>query len=99
VEAMVKVFIRHTGAKLVLYEVLFWKCGLSAVSGVSRGLNQEGRRSWKGSTGHCRGSLANTQKKNWEMVVNPDVDGYTKIQNHGKILQKVKKNYWKPKHY
>jgi len=31
---MVKVFIGHTDAKLVLYEVMFWKCGLSAVSGV-----------------------------------------------------------------
>jgi len=34
---MVKVFIRRTDAKLVLYEVLFWKRGLSAVNGVTRG--------------------------------------------------------------
>jgi len=29
------------------------------------------------------------------MMVNPDVDGYTKTQNH----QKAQKNYWKPNEY
>jgi len=51
---MVKVFIRHTDAKLVLHQVLFCKRGLSAASGVTRGLSQEWKRSWKGSIGHCR---------------------------------------------
>jgi len=31
---VVKVFIRHTDAKLVRHELIFWKRGLSAVSGV-----------------------------------------------------------------
>jgi len=59
--------------KLVLCE-LFLKRELSAVSGVTRSLSQEGKRSWKGSTGHCRGVTSNTQKKKWEMMVNSDVD-------------------------
>jgi len=33
--------------------------------------------------------LVNTQKKTWEMMVNPDVDGYTKTPNQHKILQKM----------
>ena len=36
--------------------------------------------------------LANTQKKTWEMVMNPDVDGYTKTLNHGKIFPKLQKS-------
>jgi len=28
------------------------------------------KRSWKGPTGHCRGPLANIQKRTWEMLVN-----------------------------
>jgi len=61
---MIKVFIRHTDAKLVLYEVLFWKRGLSAVSDVTIGLSQEGTRSWKGSIGHCRGATSQHSEKN-----------------------------------
>jgi len=29
-------------------------------------------------------------------MVNPDVDGYSKVLNHRKILRKTQKNYWKP---
>jgi len=35
--------------------------------------------------------LVNNQKKNWEMVVNPGVDGYTKTTNQQKTLQKTQK--------
>ena len=35
---------------------------------------------------------ANTQKKTWEIMVNPDVDGYAKTQNHWKIIRKTNKN-------
>jgi len=33
------------------------------------------------------------------MRANPNVDGYTKTLNHQNILEKRKKNYWKPKQY
>jgi len=33
------------------------------------------------------------------MMVNPDVNGYTKIRNHRKILQKAQNNFWKPNDY
>ena len=42
---MVKVFIHHTDVKLVLYELIFLKRRQSAVSGISRCLGQEGKRS------------------------------------------------------
>ena len=37
--------------------------------------------------------LVNTQKKSWEMIVNPDVDGYTETINQRKILQKTQKDH------
>jgi len=35
------------------------------------------------------------------MMLNPDVDGYTKSQDHRKINRKTKKatTWWKPKQY
>jgi len=46
---------------------------LVIISGVTRGLIQ-------GGTLAKRGPLASTQKKNLEMMVNLDVDGYTKTK-------------------
>jgi len=60
------VFIRHIDAKLVVYELLFWKRGLSAVSDVTIGLSQEGKRSWKGSIGHCREFTSQHSEKKLE---------------------------------
>jgi len=34
--------------------------------------------------------LANTKKKTWEMMVNQDVDGYTKTPHRRKMLKKRK---------
>ena len=42
------------------------------------------------------GPLANTQKKNLEMMVNPGVGGYTKTLNHRKILWKKHKKQKQP---
>jgi len=66
---MVKVLL-DTDAKLALYELLFWRCGLSAVSGVTRRLGQEGKRSWKRSIADCRGVASNTQKnpEKWRWI-------------------------------
>jgi len=47
----------------LFFMFFFLKPGLSAVNGVIRCLSQEGKRRWKGSTGHCRGVTSNTQKK------------------------------------
>ena len=33
---------------------------------------------------------ANTEKNTWEVIVNPDVDGYTETPNQWKILWKCK---------
>jgi len=54
------------------------------ISGVTRCLSQ-------GNNSAARGPLANTQKKNWEMIANPDVDGNTKTVNHRKALRKRQK--------
>jgi len=62
------VFICHADTKLVLYKVLFRKRGLSAVCGVTRGLSQEGKRSWNVSISHYRGVTSQhseTIKKWW----------------------------------
>ena len=36
-------------------------------------------------------TMANTQKKNWEMIVNPDVDGYTEILRKTQKIQPTEK--------
>ena len=38
-----------------------------------------------------RGPITNTKKKTWEMMLSPDVDGYTKTQNPRKIHFKNEK--------
>ena len=54
-------------------------------SGVTRGLSHGGRLSWSGST-------KQHSEKGWEMIVNADVDAFTKSVNHRKILRKTWKN-------
>jgi len=67
----------------------------SANSGVTGGLNQGEKLAERGSLATVGRPLANTKKKSWKMIVNPDVDGYIKIR---KILRKMQKTtYWKPK--
>ena len=50
--------IRHADAKLVLYEFLFRKHGLSAVSGLNSSLNQEGNVAERGPLATVGESLA-----------------------------------------
>ena len=38
-----------------------------------------------------RGPTSQHSEKTWEMIVNPDVDGYTNTRNHRKILRKTGK--------
>ena len=52
------------------------------ISGVARGLSQGGNLA-------KRGPLVSTQKT--EMMVNLDVDGYTKTLNYRTIIRKIKK--------
>jgi len=63
---------------------------LIIISGVTRGLSQGGNLA-------KRNPLASTQKKNLEMMVNLGVDGYTKTQNHRKIIRKLQKTNNLPK--
>jgi len=39
-----------------------------------------------------RDPIANTKKKTCEMIVDPDVDGYTETLNHRKILRNTQKS-------
>ena len=60
--------------------------GSCAVSGViTSGLSQGGKAYLKG------GPLANTQKKSWEMRVNPYMYVHTKVRHRWKILRKTQK--------
>jgi len=58
---------------------------LVIISGVTRSFSQGGNLA-------KRGPLASTQKRNLEMMVNLDVDGYFKTLNHRKIIRKLHKN-------
>ena len=51
----------------------------------------EVKLSWKGPLATAVDPLANTQKKTWEMMANPNVDGYIKTLNHWKAFGKRKK--------
>ena len=57
---------------------------LVIISGVTTGFSQGGNLA-------KRGTLASTQKRNLEMMVNLDVDGYSKNLNHRKIIRKLQK--------
>jgi len=54
-------------------------------SGATRGLRQRENLP-------AGGPLANNQKNSWEMIVNPDVDVCTKIENHSKTFLITQKN-------
>jgi len=76
------------------------KIFLCISSCVTRGLIQVGKLSWKGTSGHCRGPTSQHSEKNWEMIVNPNVVGYTKTLNNQNKLRKTQKTtYWKPKEF
>jgi len=53
-----------------------------SISGADRGLSQRENLTE-------RGPLAHTQKKTCDMLVNPEVDGYTKTLHHRTILRKT----------
>jgi len=57
---------------------------LVIISGVTTGFSQGGNLA-------KRGPLVSKQKKNLEMMVNLDVDGYSKTLNHRKIIRKPPK--------
>jgi len=57
---------------------------LVIISGVTRGFSLGGNLA-------KRGPLASTQKKIIEMMVNLDVDDYSKTLNHRKIIRKLQK--------
>jgi len=61
------------------------------VSGVNKGLSQGGNFAEGVLLATVEGPLANTQRKSWEMVVNPDMDICTKHRNCRKILGKTQK--------
>ena len=70
------------------------RCILIADSGVTSRWARVAKHSWRGSI------TDKISKKCWEMVVNPDVDIYTKTRNHRKTFWKRKETtYWKPKEY
>jgi len=48
---------------------------IAIISGVTKVLSQGGKLRLKGPLATAQGSLPNTQKKTWEMMVNPDVGG------------------------
>ena len=52
-------------------------------SGVIRGLNQEGKLSWSRPT-----RLLANNNKSWEIIVNPDVDVYTKSRINQKTMRR-----------
>jgi len=81
----------------------FWKRGLSAVRGVTRCLSQEGKCSWKGFTGQCRGVTSNTQKKTekwgwiWMAILKPQITEKYSTPKYAKKLLKAKR-ILKPKY-
>jgi len=54
-------------------------------SGVTTEVWSRRKLGWKGPT-------SQHSEKNWEIMVNSDVDVYTETLNHLKILQKTQKN-------
>jgi len=63
------------------------------VQSTNQSFETEGELSWKRPTGLCRRPTSQHSEKNtWEMMVNPDVDGYTKTANQRKILRKTQKD-------
>ena len=46
----------------------------------------------RGPLSNVRGPLADTQKRTSDLMLNPDVDGYTKTLNHRIILRKTQKD-------
>ena len=57
--------------------------GIGATRCLSQGQNVAGR----GSLAIVGDRLTDSQNTNWERMVNPHLDGYTKTLNHRKILQ------------
>jgi len=58
-------------------------------SGVTRDLSQGENLAERGRLATVGDPLANNQKKTWEMMVHPNVVGYTKTIKHRKILRKT----------
>ena len=70
--------------------ITYWLLCRQQTSCVTRSLSQGENVCWKKLTGHFGGgALANTQKRTWEVMVNPDVDAYTKTLNQRKTLRGV----------
>jgi len=70
-------------------------CTKGVISGVTRGLSQ-GKKlpvAERGALPIVGTPLAKTQKKAWQLMVSPDVDGYTKTLNHLKPTWKNAKKY------
>ena len=60
-------------------------------SSVTGGLSQEGDLAERGPLAAVGGPLASTQKKTWEMVVDPDMEGNKKPEINGKYNEERKK--------
>jgi len=67
-------------------------CRLLFTSGVTLEVWARGKHSWNGHTCHCKGPTSQYTEKASKMMLNPDVDGYTKHLQYRKILRKAQKS-------